>query len=149
MLVFELAPPDRFGPLSLFMSRAEVHGVLDGREPVCVATQPHAEYYNEIGLALAFEDFEFLTRIAVSKCSDVAVKFHDVDLLRTSARKALQIVGGASPYNQGLSQVGWMYTFPKLNVQLYRSAGPKARYFDVVVLERMKKLKSIGARKTP
>jgi hypothetical protein len=142
MIEFEVAPHHGSGPVRLGMSREEARKAMPG-EPQMFRKGPDSEYltdaYCDSGFQIFYEGSKpRVEYIALCRDSGLIARYRGWDVFGTEAEKLIEGISQIAPYDQTDPELGYSYTFPGLEMSLWRPVmpqsanDPEGRFFSTI-----------------
>jgi hypothetical protein len=136
MKTFVITPHRGIGPVRLGMSRAEVRSALRPARPKNVNGSDH--FYRSALVAHYEKGTERCNSLSAARSDGLGFRYlssKGLALFQTPASEVVKALRKQTPYDSKDPELGYTYTFPKLDLACWRPVmGKDGRFFDTVTL---------------
>lgn len=140
MVFYKIIPHKGVGSIDLGMTRSEVHSILG----VPQSSFGIREIFLD-GFAVDYDENGCVEFIELSKSHEFCATFDGVCLHETLADEVVALVSKYADDDKTDPEIGYSYTFPKLQLSLWRGTlpdegqdanDPDGRYFETVAIAK-------------
>jgi hypothetical protein len=136
MKTFVITPHQGIGPVRLGMSRAEVRSALRPARPTNVNGSDH--FHHSALVAHYDKGTERCNSLSAGRRDELAFRYlslKGLPVFQTPASEVIKALRKQTPYDAKDPELGYTYTFPKLDLSFWRPVmGKDGRFFDTVTL---------------